>query len=303
MIKKRGKSRVSKKKTKPSKGDIVYGELFNEKTVKSLLQTARPMLKELSELKPLSPQNIYTGLNDKEVDKIINTALKRLPIHLKKAKRRLPTKIEYEDLRRVGTEFIKTEFTTPSFNAQLIQHSTELSGLKFQRFNNDFFILYNGKVDTVLYNVSDDEEKSIIAKLAFAVDLTIEVFGFILGIIGIVAPKVEPSLIEDSLRPLMGQPWFKRAWRKLIDGLRQKDPGAVLEFLDALEGAGNLGEILGHFLAGLAWYDYAITILKIIAWIVAAVASGGAALAAKMITLGLDLVGMYLKLKDVEHFQ
>jgi hypothetical protein len=288
---------------RPRRNRDIQG-VFAGETFEGMAQRMRPFVTWVHENQPfvVGPSPL---ISDRDIERVSQRALRRLPSYLRRAKRRQPTAAEMDDLRRTLPDFLDRAFRRPSLDADLILRSTEFAAIRATALGNNFFFTRQGHVEGAVFDIDDGttkekEHKSALSGLALAIDLTLEVLGLILGIIGIAAPKFEPSLLEGAFKRMADESWFKAALRKLIEGLRQKDPGAMLEFLDALEQSGNLGEILGHMFAHMSGWDYFITTLKIIAWIVAAVGSAGAAMAAKLVSIGLDIVGLILKLPELD---
>lgn len=299
MIKKR-----TRKKKNAQGCPSIFGRVFDEKTLNDMAKHARPLLEYLAKNKPFTPKDLDKRISQSEIDRVVVSTMKRLPVYLRKAKRRLPTKPEAEDIRLTITKFLEEQFNAPSFDSQRILGTTEFAGIRAHTLENNFFASINGRIDLALFDVNADteegHEKSDAAKIALVIDFVLELIGLILGIIGIQTPKIDPASLEKSFARLVKDPAFQDAFKKLLEALKQKDWKAILKFLEYLEGSGNLGELLAHIFAELHWYDYAITIAKIIAWIIAAAATGGTALAAKIVALGLDIAGILIKVPELD---
>lgn len=282
----------------------IFGKIFDEKSLNDVVRHARPLLEYLAKNKPFTPKDPDSRISESEIDKAVALTMKRLPLYLRKAKRRLPTKSEADDIRLFIAKFLKQQFSHPSLDSQLILRNTEFAGIRAHTLENNFFANINGRVDLALFDIGADteegHEKSDVAKVALVIDFVIELFGLVLGIIGIQTPEIDPASLEKSFARLVKDPAFQKAFKELLEALKQKDWKAILKFLEYLEESGNFTELLAHFFAELGWLDYALTIAKIIAWIIAAVASGGLALAAKIVSLGLDISGILNKIPELD---
>src|SRR6266446_8442824 len=282
----------------------IFGDVFDKNTLDDVIKHAGPLLRYLAENKPFTPKDLDRHISESEIGKVVAATMERLPFYLSAAGRRLPTSSEADDLRLIIAGFVRQQFNIPSLDSELILRNTEFAGIRAHIREENFFVTINGRVDLGLFDIQADTkaggEKSDAAKVALVIDLVLEIIGLILGIIGIKTPKIDPKSLEKSFARLVKEPAFQDAFKKLLEALKQKDWKAILKFLEYLEGSGNLGEILAHIFAELHWYDYAITIAKIIAWIIAATATGGAALAAKIVALALDIAGLLFKLPELD---
>jgi hypothetical protein len=102
------------------------------------------------------------------------------------------------------------------------------------------------------------------------------------------------------MRKLISKKGFKEAMDKMAKGLKDGDYVGLLAFLEFLEGSLDISELLAHLFAGLGAWDYALTIVKFLAWLAAQFASGGTALAAELVGLAVDVAGLARKFVDLD---
>jgi hypothetical protein len=208
-----------------------------------------------------------------------------------------PSQADLQRLSELLPDFLDLQFNQRGFDFAKALEATEFSRLRFSVLGSTFVGFADTRADLIVHNVSSDDGMSAVAGVFFAIDLTLEIFGLILGIIGIDPPRTDIKKYLDTFEKMADQPWWREAWEKLIHGLKQKNPGAIMEFLESLEGSGNIGEIFTHLLSGIPLWEYIFIVAKIIAWIVAATAGGPAVWLAKLASIVADLAGIYYKVK------
>jgi hypothetical protein len=111
------------------------------------------------------------------------------------------------------------------------------------------------------------------------------------------------KLAKSLQRPLRGflQRLFNPAAGKELKRLEQagKHIELIRKVLGFLRGSTNLNSVVGTFLSSLSWIDKAVAVLQLIASILLLIGTGGASLAARILTLAgaiamfiADLVGL-----------
>ena len=295
-------------------GTPVFSPLYPREFVYKVDSGARAVLETLERAKRARPEPLYVPPSRAEIEKLATAVVRKLPGYMKAAGIRFDiTAAEQAEIHREISGFVYDWFRAPVVDGPLIQRMTEVAQLRNQLLGNRFFLTQAGRV---LYATpafpqvvlgcelcrADHENEEAAKAFGFALDVMIEIFGFVFGIVGLSVPHPNEDGVKgmaNILRAMWNQPWFKTAWKELIEAFTSGgglDKGkAILKFMEALEGAGNLGELLTHFMAGLSKWDIAITLAKILLWIAAAVASAGYALAAKIASAVLDLVGLVAK--------
>jgi hypothetical protein len=160
-------------------------------------------------------------------------------------------------------------------------------------------ILADGQV--VLGGGPTESPFPTVSKGAFAADLILELFGLVLGLIGLQVPKSAQNGFVKIIERMIENEAFRDAFAALLKGLRSGSWKAILEFFEALEGMGNLSELFAHVFSNLSGWDFLVTFLKLVAWLAAVVAGPGTvAMVAKLAELVLDLVGLGLKMHEME---
>lgn len=271
---------------------------------------------------PVDLRNVYRPPSYAEIDRLVARAMRHIRALLKaRGERRRLTAAERSTIRREVARSTHAWFAAPSFDAAHVLRMTEFAGVRARLLGNRFFLVQDGAIlySTPAYQApfpecvpckNDEEAERGARALGFGLDIMLEVFGLVFGVIGLTIPKPTgegTAEVRKLLAALLSKDWFKRVWENLVNALRSgsaADAGkAAIEFMEALEQTGNLAEIYAHLLAGMHWYDYLITFLKIVAWIIAATATAGIAMAAKIIGLGLDVIGLGIKLHEASEWQ
>jgi len=305
------KSKKKAQKPAPTGESKFYEEVLNPRAWKQIVAALRPVVMSLSDspshTRALGEMPAQT-LSDSDIEAITSRVLKRVPFYLRKARRPALTSTAADDLRRRLPSFLKQSFSAPNIDGEFLRRNAEFSGLKVRLIGKDCYVLANGLPGIVLLDVKDGgkvklgntaEDKSTVAQIAFIVDILLEITGLILGIIGLAVPFTgDAKAVEEMVSELARKTEFKAALRKLLKALQAGDFVEVLSFFEFLEQSGNLSEFLAHYFAGLGYWDYIWTIGKFVAWILAAFASGGAAIALHVAELGLDIIGIGKKLSD-----
>jgi hypothetical protein len=284
---------------------VETGELFDRETIREVAKD-RNFFEQLSAELPISNRLLPKRLSESEIRRSVDYALRRLPKYLKVSKRRLPSPGEASDLRIELTNFLRQQFSSPKLDGELILQNCEFAGLRVSKLGSAAFLTVHGKVDLILRQekergkeVKEDdtegEESSFIKNLPVIADFTLELLGLVLGLAGLSVPK-QKGLLKQPLARLVREKGFRAAFLRLIRALKRRNWKAIIEFLRYLEEGDYLLNLLSVIFDSLKWYDYALAIGKVIAWIVAATSSGGTALALKLLDLGLDIAQLLLKL-------
>jgi len=296
----------------------VFSALYPREFVYRVDKGAKAVLDSLEKAKGAEPEPPYVPPTRREIERLAAAVVRKLPGYLKAAgARRRLTAAQRTEIHREISGFVYDWFRGPVIDVPLIQRMTEVAQLRTQLLGNRFFLTQAGRVlyatptfaDIVLgceLCPTEHEREEAAKAFGLALDVMLEVFGFVFGLVGLAVPHPNEEGVKgiaNILRAIWNEPWFRRAWKDLIDAFMTGGPAdkgrAVMRFMEALEGAGNLGEMLAHFMAGLGWWDIVITAGKIALWIAAAVASAGYALAAKILSAVLDLVGLAVKFTHI----
>jgi hypothetical protein len=254
------------------------------------------------------PAQPYRGLSQEHIEKVAALVRERLPLYAKAADRPAPTASQLDEVDRVIRVFLIDAFSRPVFDFAEMQSAAEFAGYKFGFASGDFFLTRHKLPGLILADVKNggtieianqEREGTTVQKVAFVIDVALEVFGAILGLIGVrAALKPDAKAIDDLMRAILSRAEGREAIKRLIDGLRNRDPVAIFAFLEFLEQSGNLAEFIAHAFAGLDNIDYYLTAAKVIAWFAAIFLPG--AIAIKIAALVADLVGIGLKVAHAD---
>lgn len=309
MAKKKTSSQAKKKTGSPRrvKGDGTvqfFGHYYSNADFKELKSDLLPLANNYEKLAPVAPLDSYRGLTDREIDQSVRKAMRMLPEYLKVAKRGRLTQNETQEAAEIARAYLKEFSTAPRLDTQEILEATNFVGIKIENMPTNFFATVDGEVDMNIAYTSDSRppDEKAARQLYFAVDLTLEIFGMILGIIGLggaVKDAAKKPLLT-AFGKLLKKRDFRAAFKALLEGLKANNPKAIVEFLDALEAMGNLSELLAHIFAGLDKWDYIITFAKFLAWLAAAALSGFLAFIAKLFNVFLDIAGIIVKIDHLD---
>jgi hypothetical protein len=139
--------------------------------------------------------------------------------------------------------------------------------------------------------------------VVYGLFLAVDVLSIIAAAASIKVFVQKEKLAKSLQRPLRGflQRLFNPAAVKELKRLEQagKHIELIRKVLGFLRGSTNLNSVVGTFLSSLSWIDKAVAVLQLIASILQLIGTGGASLAARILTLAgaiamfiADLVGL-----------
>jgi hypothetical protein len=258
----------------------------------------------------IQPSQALRPLTAQQIDHSVDRAMRQLPRILSAIghKQRL-TEAERETIRRGTADFLDGWYRSPKIDFDLIRANAEMLGFRgspgtvpMVLGNRLQLILADTQGPLLLRDGTREVTNEEVPRGALIVDLIFEVVGLILGLIGLSPPQGARKGLLEWLASVSKNDTFKKALEKLLKDIAEGKWTGILNFLDALEQSGNLHELLLVFAAHLGWIDAVLTIIKIIAWIVAALVPGGqVAFIAKLVGLAADLLGISHKAYELAH--
>lgn len=270
-------------------------------------------LREISELTKDLTQDLrddgppkQTGVFEWDEDfvaKVQKEALAKVNEALEIANRRKATDVELSDATGELRAYIVSTLLAPRFDGELLlANNAELSPV-LSLVNGNFFAVDRGVVAVPIIGAAADDRDEI-TTAAFYVDFIIEVVSLLTSAIGLKLsiPQGARVRLKDAIRKFLRTPEGKRAFRRLMKAIKDRDWELFFKIIDGTELGTLISEFFAHMFADMSWKDYFVTILQLLAFIAICAASGGAALAAKLAAVGLDLIGLGLKVKHAyEH--
>lgn len=240
---------------------------------------------------------------DAFLDAVLADVPDRVARGLKIAGRRPLGEFDWSDIAPEVRAFAAEISDVPIFDGRLAFANVEaLTPVLVRHGNALLAVRGDGQVEALSENVSDE---SWIAEGAFYVDIFIQLIGTLTSVVGLSAkPLKGPSkkALEAALREWRATGSNAKHWDEIIRAIHLKDWARFLKLIHEGEFWTIFGEFFAHMFADLSWKDYVLALAKLAAWIAAGALSGGAAAAARVAAVVLDLIGLGLKFKHhVEH--
>lgn len=285
---------------------VVFPDVIDVTLWDEMARNAAPFARKVRRLGLLDIEPRPAALSEPEIKRILAKVRKRLPAYLKAAGRRALNREEVKNFEHEISAFLRQATSEPVVDGPALRRADALLGIRTGVVDGRYFLTLNSRPALLLNTTAGStlqlsaggtvHEASGVATAAFIVDLLIEVFSIVFGIVGITLPaQPDHKAIEKLCHQLFRSEAAQDALLKLLKAIKDGDVKGVFAFFEFLEGSGNLLEFFAHFFAGLGYWDYVITIGKILAWIAAGFASGGAAVAVKAVNLALDIIGLAVK--------
>ncbi|MDJ0820293.1 MAG: hypothetical protein QNJ09_00615 [Paracoccaceae bacterium] len=313
MTKKTGERR---KKRKSNKGSQVLGHpsvdpddrIIDGDLVRSIGKYANEIVSELGNPK-VQGATVIVPVDDEFLRVAIERSYSVLDRALKPSGRRAARRRELQDLEPMLRKFVRESMDTPVFDAPLIIANDRALSPFFSYVNGAYFAVEAGvpasffqfRGDDVLVDFDDDE----LVATAFVVDVVIEIIGLVCSAVHLPIPmaKGARAAIRRALDAFLKKSQNRRLLRELLELLAVGDWAAVFDLILITELMTIFGEAIAHVFAEMAFEDYLIALLKLIAWMAAIVAaaaatagaSGPAILAIKLAPVMLDLLGLGVK--------
>lgn len=257
--------------------------------------------KELGDyVRSLTP--IESGLDiprpsQKDVDRAFNEAVKTLRVVARKAKKRMPAPADLERLRANISRELVSFFNDPWIDRAAIENNLANVPIIVRFADQNLAYQANDRLGGVLLNTTQDGDA--VAYYILLIDIILEVIGLILGCLGLKFPKPNAEKLVGRLWDAIKTDGFKEAMKKLIKALKERDALAIIQALTLLRELGVLGEILTGYFADLDWLDYAIAILKFLAFLALALGTAGGAALVKIAAVLLNTVEILVKVRQL----
>jgi len=274
-------------------GMIIYEDIdFLVSTVDDLRKNFEGSFPKMGGMR-LEPFSSINGPTEKEIQIAVTEALKITPELMKEAGMVVPGQ---EDLNKIApfvTNWLSNNVTSDLDLKAAV--AGERIGLKSNYLNDTFIFSQEGEVDTLIAMKDADFSEQLAAFYIMIMDVILEVFGIILALVGFKAPRPNANTLKGPMQKLIKHHGFRAAFKKLMKGLDDGDPMAILIFIQYLRAVGVFGEIAAAWLANLGWFDYAAALIRLVAWILLATGTGGAALIMKIGQVMLSVGELYGK--------
>ncbi|MEM9597115.1 MAG: hypothetical protein AAGD06_22775 [Acidobacteriota bacterium] len=238
------------------------------------------------------------------VTSIVEEALAKVNDALELSERRAATGDELSDAGRSLRSYVTELLEAPRFDPDLIRYNNVELSPSLQLVDGQLFAVERGIVSASMVGLARGGARDEVAVAAFYVDLLIEVVGLITSMIGLRLniPRGARKRLKVTIRKFLRTPGGRRAFGRLLRAIKNRDWELFFRIIHGTEFATLITEFFAHMFADMSWKDYFVTLLKFLAFIAICAASGGAALAAKLAAVGLDLLGLGLKVKHAyEH--
>ncbi|MEK6154017.1 hypothetical protein WIW50_12180 [Flavobacteriaceae bacterium 3-367] len=283
-------------------GGALYGDFGNIvfEEIETLMGSIEDLRKEFKGPFPIirgmqmEPMGSITKPTDKELESAVNSALELIPGHLEEAGMVIPGEDDLKKLQPSLVHWLKAQ-TTDTLDLKAAVAGEQI-GLKSNYVNDTFIFSQEGEVDTLIAMRDADFSDQLAAFYIMIMDVILEVFGLILALIGFRAPKPDARALGGPMKKLLKDEGFRKAFKKLMDGLEDRDPLAILIFIQYIRSVGVFGEIAAAWFANLGWFDYVAAIGRLLAWILLATGTAGAGVLLKLGQVILSAVEFYTKI-------
>lgn len=204
------------------------------------------------------------------------------------------SKTDKYKFNNIISTFVDNFFENPSINSSLILANNRNSGLTITQVGNNYYSVENSIPLLLASTVTGSG-----AKAAFSVDVIIEFISLLTSLAGlsIKMPKGARKAIARTIAKFARNPRNKKLLKELYFALYRQDWTKILHIIDKVEFSTFIGEIFHHTYAEMGIEDYIVTALKFAAFLALIVATGGWALGIRIAAVGLDVLGIGIKLK------
>ncbi|MBO6526698.1 hypothetical protein [Erythrobacter sp.] len=276
--------------------------LFKRESLQSIVSGSAGIDAYLRTIDPLEIEAPFRASREL-VDLVLEEVPDRLDTALQAAGRRELGKHDWEDIRPEIEAFVIDACDIPKCDGALAYANVQAATPVLVRNGDSLLAVYNdGQVEYLSENISDE---SAIAEAAFYVDVLIQIIGTLTSAIGLkMKPpkKASSAALREAMKTWRQTGRNKELWEAILYAIKAKNWAKFLKLIHKAEFWTIFSEFFAHMFADMSWKDYVVAIAKMIAWIAAGALSGGAAAAAKVAMILLDLVGLGLKIKHkVEH--
>lgn len=275
--------------------------IINEEFLKEIAELTSDLTEDLRDDNLPKDSGIFEW-DENFVDQVIKDVNGKVNKMLLASDRREASKAELKDIQGELRSYISDSLTAPSFSGELYLANNETLSPTLSLFRGNLFVVEGGIVSAQI--MKSDSDRKEVTTAAFYVDLVIEVVSLITSAIGlrVKVPSGARSKLKDVIKKFLRTPKGKKAFEKLIKAIKNKNWDLFFKIIHGTELSSLIGEFFAHMFADMGWKDYFITILQLLAFIAMMALSGGAALAAKLVAVALDLLGLGLKIKHAyEH--
>lgn len=244
--------------------------------------------------------NNYDQPTQVAIDSAVAGAMADLPSFVAEAGLPALSPDQLAQVERIVKAWLPRDWRYPSVSSDSVLKGADM-GLAFTITHDHFFATIDGKVDTALFTLAQIQLDADAAKVIAIIDIILEVIGLILGALGLAFPKADAASFSGSLAGLIKSAGFKAAFQALLQGLKDRDPKAIIIFLNFLRAQGVLSEVLSKMLGDMDWIDWAIAIAKFLAFLGLALGTAGGGAFVKLAVALLNAVQILNKIKALEN--
>jgi hypothetical protein len=197
-------------------------------------------------------------------------------------------------LKGKGLDFdgIRKDFLTASYDCQIK--------------GNDFFVTREGETLLHLTNLNTVEGIAAATWIQIA-SIIVEAVCLVMSIVGAVPKpgskqigRAAEAIAEKVARSSVLQRAVARVAEAFRSGSRWSQAQSIFLLIKDVNAVGLVKTIVKILLKDMKWYEYALMVIKMVAYIVAAVMTDGVALIAKLIIILGDAVAFAIKLTNLD---
>ena len=240
---------------------------------------------------------------DRFLDEVVEDIPERLKIALSAAGRRPLGEHDWSDIAPEVRAFAAEVSDIPILDGRLAFANVEAATPVLVRYGDSLMAIRNdGRVEILTEEIGDE---SWIAEAGFYVDILIQIIGTLSSVVGLRVKPLGPGgkkAVMEAYKTWRNTGGNAKLFEAILAAIRARDWARFLKLIHKVEFWTIFGEFFAHMFADLSWKDYLVALAKLAAWIAAGALSGGAAAAARVAAVVLDLIGLGLKFKHhVEH--
>ena len=199
-------------------------------------------------------------------------------------------------------KLIEEALSIPTFRMEIIKKSDGKYWVQLTRKGEEFL------PGRELATVADTKWSSVLQEASILVEAVLLVMQAV-GIKVAVSESTMKATVEDTAEAIQRSSQLQRAMQKFVDswkaagGNAAAKAKAIFILIKESYAAGILWTIIKSLCKEMKWYDWLETVAKVLAMIIAALATDGAALIAKIVLIILSAIDFARKITNLEQLE
>jgi len=199
-------------------------------------------------------------------------------------------------------KLIEEALSIPTFRMEIIKKSDGKYWVQLTRKGQEFL------PGRELATVADTKWSSVLQEASILVEAVLLVMQAV-GIKVAVSESTMKATVEDTAEAIQRSSQLQRAMKKFVDswkaagGNAAAKAKAIFILIKESYAAGILWTIIKSLCKEMKWYDWLETVAKVLAMIIAALATDGAALIAKIVLIILSAIDFARKIANLEQLE